>query len=62
MWAVPGTATSYEVQAGAYEPGSPLRPNARHPGPVQDWRAAYYTSSLLYGDHIDVEFMEARNA
>lgn len=49
-------AWQYEVQSGAYEPGSPLRPNARHPGPAQDWRAAYYTSDLFTGDHIDVDF------
>lgn len=49
-------AYNYEVQAGAYEPGSPLRPNARHPGPVQDWRSHYYTQDLFTGDHTDVDF------
>lgn len=54
----------YEVQAGALLPDgtrnplSPLRTNARHPGPAQEWRARYYTDSLLYGQHRDVDFME----
>jgi hypothetical protein len=47
---------NYEVQAGAFRPGSPLRTTARHPGAIQDWRAAYYTQNLYTGDHIDVEF------
>ena len=52
----------YEVQAGALlpdgsrRPGSPLRTNALHPGPAQEWRARYYTDSLLWGSHRDVEF------
>jgi hypothetical protein len=46
----------YERMAGAFLPGSPLRTTSRHPGPIQDWRAAYYTPDLYTGQHIDVEF------
>ncbi len=49
-------AYNYEVMAGSYLPSSPLRSNASHPGPIQDWRARYYTPSLLFGEHRDVEF------
>lgn len=49
----------YERMAGAFRPGSPLRPNASHPGPIQDWRAEHYTQDLFTGDHRDVEFYEA---
>lgn len=52
----------YEVQAGAFRPGSPLRPNAAHPGPIQDWRSRYYMQDLFTGDHRDIEFMEHLNA
>lgn len=49
----------YEVMAGSYLPGSPLRSNASHPGPIQDWRARHYTPNLFTGAHRDVEFMGA---
>lgn len=49
----------YERMAGSFLPGSPLRTNATHPGAIQDWRARYYTPSLLSGEHRDVQFMEA---
>jgi hypothetical protein len=58
----------YEVMAGALlpdgtrRPGSPLRTSARHPGPIQEWRALYYTPDLYRGDHIDVDFMEHLHA
>lgn len=51
-WAQLG-AYVYERMAGAYRPGSPLRPNAAHPGPIQDWRATYYTGDLLRGQWRD---------
>lgn len=54
-------AYNYEVMAGTFLPGSPLRSNASHPGPIQDWRARHYTPSLLFGAHRDVEFMEAHH-
>lgn len=50
---------NYEVMAAV--PGGlglAVRRAAGHPGPIQDWRAAHYTSSLLYGDHRDVDFRE----
>lgn len=50
-------AYNYEVMAGAYEPGNPLRPNARHPGPIQEFLARYWQQSLLDGPHLDVPFM-----
>ena len=56
-WAQLG-AHNYEVMAGSYLPGSPLRSNASHPGPIQDWRARHYTPNLFTGAHRDVEFME----
>ncbi len=49
-------AYAYEVQAGAFVSGSPLRPHAWHPGPIQDWLAHYWTPDLFTGDHIDVDF------
>jgi hypothetical protein len=36
--------------------GLSVRRAARHPGPIQEWRAAYYTQDLYTGDHIDVDF------
>ena len=48
---------AYEVQAGAFLPGSPLRPNAQHPGPIQDWLSRYWQPDLLHGPHLDVQFM-----
>ena len=44
---------NYEVQAGAFRPGSPLRTNARHPGAIQDWRASRYQLGLFDGGRID---------
>jgi len=41
----------YDQAAGAGRPGSPLRPIARHPGPIQDWIARFYTRPLF-----DVDF------
>jgi hypothetical protein len=49
-------AYNYEVLAGATSPRSPLRPNASHPGAIQDWRARYYTENLLTGSHRDEDF------
>jgi hypothetical protein len=49
----------YEREAGSFNPRSPLRTTARHPGAIQDWRAAYYTQDLFTGEHIDVRFMES---
>ena len=53
-------AYAYEVQAGAYDPRSPLRPNARHPGSIQEFRTQFYQLGLLHGPHRDVDFMEAK--
>lgn len=44
-------AWSYDQAAGAGRPGSPLRPIASHPGPIQDWIARYITRPLF-----DVDF------
>lgn len=44
---------NYEVQAGAFRPGSPLRTNARHPGTIQDWRARRYQLDLFDGGRTD---------
>lgn len=44
---------NYEVQAGAFRPGSPLRTNARHPGAIQDWRARRYQLRLFDGGRLD---------
>jgi hypothetical protein len=49
---------NYERMAGSFLPGSPLRTNASHPGPIQDWRSRYYTPDLFTGAHRDVQFME----
>lgn len=49
-------AYAYEVAAGAYDPRTPLRPNATHPGPIQDWLAHYWTPGLFTGAHIDIDF------
>ena len=51
----------YERMAGSFLPGSPLRTSSRHPGPIQDWRSAYYTSDLFTGEYLDIEFMEHLN-
>jgi hypothetical protein len=48
---------NYEVQAAVTGGlGLVVRRAARHPGPIQDWRAAYYTGDLLTGAHRDVNF------
>lgn len=47
---------AYEAQAGSYRPGSPLRTNVRHPGPIQDWRAQRMTFSLFDVLNQDVIF------
>ena len=36
--------------------GLAVRRLAAHPGPIQDWRARYYTQDLYSGEHRDVEF------
>lgn len=36
--------------------GLRVRLAATHPGPIQDWRAAYYTDNLFTGAHRDVDF------
>lgn len=54
-------AYNYEVMAGAYLPGSPLRPNAQHPGPIQEFLSRYWQPSLLAGDHLDIQFMGERH-
>lgn len=46
----------YEVQAGSFLPGSPLRTNCQHPGPIQEWLSKYWQPSLLVGDHLDIVF------
>lgn len=51
-------AYAYEVAAGAYDPRSPLRPNAQHPGTIQEFRAQFYQLGLLHGPHRDIQFME----
>lgn len=51
---------AYEVQAGTFRPGSPLRTTTRHPGTIQEFRARYYQSNLLWGAHRDVDFMEGK--
>ncbi len=38
--------------------GTPVPVRGRHPGPIQEWLAAYWTPDLFTGDHIDVDFME----
>ena len=53
-------AYAYEVQAHAFDPRSPLRPNAYHPGSIQEFRARFYQLDLLRGPHRDVDFMEAK--
>lgn len=53
-------AYAYEVQAGAYDPRSPLRPNATHPGTIQEFRARFYQLDLLRGPHRDIDFMEIK--
>lgn len=48
---------NYEAMAGVTGGlGLAVRRAARHPGPIQDWRASYYTSNLFTGDHRDVDF------
>ncbi len=47
---------NYEVQAGTFRPGSPLRTPTRHPGPIQTWRARYYNLQLFVGAHLDADF------
>jgi hypothetical protein len=47
---------AYEVQAGSFLPGSPLRTNCQHPGPIQDWLSIYWQLGLLVGDHLDFNF------
>lgn len=47
---------AYEVQAGSFLPGSPLRTNCQHPGPIQEWLSRYWQPSLLVGDHLDIDF------
>lgn len=47
---------AYEVQAGSFLQGSPLRTSVRHPGPIQEWLSRYWQPSLLVGDHLDVDF------
>ena len=51
----------YEVQAGTFQPGSPLRTNTRHPGSIQEWRSRYYQLGLFAGQHLDVEFIHRRD-
>lgn len=41
--------------------GTPIRVLARHPGPIQDWRARYYTDNLFAGAHRDVDFYGTAN-
>lgn len=36
--------------------GLAVRRAAVHPGPIQDWRARYYTDNLFTGAHRDVNF------
>lgn len=48
---------NYEAMAGVTGGlGLAVRRAARHPGPIQEWRSAYYTQNLYTGDHIDVDF------
>jgi hypothetical protein len=51
---------AYEVQAGSYQPGSPLRTSAQHPGPIQEWLSRYWQPGLLAGAHLDVEFFDTK--
>jgi hypothetical protein len=53
---------AYELMAGSYRPGSPLRTSARHPGPIQDWLAVYWTPSLFDRLNQDLELMPLRSA
>lgn len=49
-------AYAYEVQAGAYDAGSPLRPNAAHPGTISEFLERHWQPSLLVGAHVDIDF------
>ena len=49
---------NYEVLAGTFAPGSPLRTAVTHPGPIQEFLSRYWQSELLVGPHLDLQFME----
>lgn len=53
---------AYEVQAGSFLPGSPLRTNCQHPGPIQEWLTRYWQLGLLAGDHLDVDFYRRQDS
>ncbi len=48
-------AYNYDVAAGSYDPSSPLRPFAKHPGTIQEFLERRWQPSLLAGAHVDVE-------
>jgi hypothetical protein len=47
---------AYEVAAGSFLPGSPLRTMAQHPGSIQEWRQRYYQLDLYCALNKDVIF------
>ena len=50
---------NYEVMAGVTGGlGLSVRRATAHPGPIQDWRARYYTEDLFTGAHRDVNFYQ----
>ena len=50
---------NYEVMAAVTGGlGLSVRRAAAHPGPIQDWRARFYTEDLFTGSHRDVNFYQ----
>lgn len=50
---------NYEVMAAVTGGlGLSVRRAAAHPGPIQDWRAKFYTEDLFTGSHRDIDFYQ----